>query len=91
MSAKNKPESEEPDTLVADAQVRAELGGMSLMTLNRRDNYDADFPPKVTVAGRNYRFRSQLEAYKARLLRAAVRAQGQRIALRRREPEETGR
>jgi len=75
-----------PDTLVPDAQVCAELGGISLMTLNRRDNYDPDFPPKVTVAGRNYRFRSAIEAYKQRLLAVAVRSQRKRIALRQRHP-----
>jgi hypothetical protein len=82
--ANDDPES---DSLVPDAQVCIELGGISKMTLNRRDNYDRDFPPKVTVNGRNYRFRSHLEAYKAKLLRVAVRDQTARIALRRREPE----
>src|SRR5262249_22810214 len=86
---KSDPESADdgaPDTLVPDAQVCAELGGISLMTLNRRDNYDPDFPPKVSVAGRNYRFRSALEAYKKRLLEVAVRSQKKRIALRQRHP-----
>jgi hypothetical protein len=82
---KSDPESAgQPDTLVPDAQVCRELGGISLMTLNRRDNYDAGFPPKVSVNGRNYRFRSALEAYKKRLLAVAVRSQKKRIALRQR-------
>jgi hypothetical protein len=86
VSTKKKPESEQHDTLVPDAQVCVELGNISRMTLNRRDNYDPDFPPKVHVNGKNYRFRSQLESYKARLLAAAMRDQKQRIDLRRREP-----
>src|SRR5262249_62250273 len=46
---KSDPEgADEPDTLVPDAQVCVELGGISLMTLNRRDNYDPSFPPKVS-------------------------------------------
>jgi hypothetical protein len=48
------------DTLVPDAQVCVELGGISLMTLFRRTSSDPDFPPKIQVAGRNYRFRSAL-------------------------------
>jgi hypothetical protein len=82
---KSDPESaEQPDTLVPDAQVCRELGGISLMTLNRRDNYDPDFPARVKVNGRNYRFRSALEAYKRKLLAVAVRDQKTRIALRQR-------
>ena len=69
----------EPDILVPDAQVRVELGNISLMTLNRRTRFDPSFPPLVKVEGRNYRFRSALEAYKARLLAEAVRDQQARL------------
>jgi hypothetical protein len=87
MSTTKNPESEQPDVLVPDAQVCVELGGISLMTLSRRDNYDPDFPPRVSVAGRNYRFRSALERYKQQLINAAMRDKRQRIALRQRSPD----
>jgi hypothetical protein len=76
----------ELDSLVPDAQVCIELGGISKMTLNRRDNYDPDFPSLIKVNGRNFRSRRQLEAYKARLLHEAARQKDKRITLRRREP-----
>ena len=76
----------ELDSLVPDAQVCIELGGISKMTLNRRDNYDPAFPPLIKVNGRNFRSRRQLEAYKERLLHEAARQKDKRITLRRREP-----
>ena len=76
----------ELDSLVPDAQVCIELGGISKMTLNRRDNYDPAFPALIKVNGRNFRSRRQLEAYKARLLHEAARQKDKRISLRRREP-----
>ena len=76
----------ESDSLVPDAQVCIELGGISKMTLNRRDNYDPAFPTLIKVNGRNFRSRRQLEAYKARLLHEAARQKDKRISLRLREP-----
>jgi hypothetical protein len=76
----------ESDSLVPDAKVCIELGGISKMTLNRRDNYDPAFPTLIKVNGRNFRSRRQLEAYKARLLHEAARQKDKRITLRRREP-----
>jgi hypothetical protein len=80
-----KPEKH--DELVPDAVFRAELGGISKMTLSRYDNYppDPDFPVKVVRGGRSHRFRSQIEKYKGKLLATAVRSQRQRVALRTRD------
>ena len=55
--------------LVPDAQVRAELGGVSPMTLHRWDNDETlQFPRPVVIRGRKYRLRHELEAFKTRLI-----------------------
>jgi hypothetical protein len=60
---------------VPDPQVAKEFH-VSLMTLWRWDQTpakaDLGWPPKVQIGGRNYRHRSQLEAFKAALLRRAL-------------------
>jgi hypothetical protein len=62
-----------PRQLVPDAQVRAELGGVSPMTLHRWDNDETlEFPRPVVVRQRKYRFRDELEAFKARLVAATA-------------------
>jgi predicted DNA-binding transcriptional regulator AlpA len=89
MSVKIKAQSDangEPDTLVPDAQVCRELGGISLMTLYRRTNYEVNFPAQVKINGRNFRFRSQVEAYKRQLLHDAMRKQRHEQNLRLRVP-----
>ena len=69
-----------------DAQVAEELG-TSVMGLWRRTNDpDDDFPAPVKIRNRNFRSRRQLEAYKARKLREAMRLQHARLNVRRREP-----
>ena len=84
-------DDDQPDTLVPDAVVCRELGGISRMTLHRRTREDPDFPAQVQVAGRNYRFRSALEIYKRRLLDRAMRGQRQRLGSRCRESVEASR
>jgi hypothetical protein len=55
------------DELVADPQFAREIA-KTLMTLNRRDHKPPPgWPPKVQVCGRNHRWRSDIEAYKATL------------------------
>jgi len=65
----------EIDCLVPDPIVAEEFH-ISLMTLWRWDQSSAKrelgWPPKVQIGNRNYRHRSQLEAFKANLLRRAL-------------------
>jgi hypothetical protein len=70
--------SEEKDELVPDAQVRAELGNITAMTVHR---YDRDprmaalgWPPPVRIANgqRKYRSRRQLEQFKGNMVKAAT-------------------
>jgi len=62
-----------PDELVPDPQVWRELG-ISKMTGHRWTNDPAlDFPTKIKVRERNFRSRKQLEAFKARMLRQALK------------------
>jgi hypothetical protein len=66
------------DSLVPDATARAELGGVSKMTWWRwqRDPRMAalGFPVAITLCDRTYRSRAELEAFKARLMREAIKA-----------------
>jgi len=61
--------------LVPDPVVAEEFH-VSLMTLWRWDRTrlkaDQGWPPRVKIGGRNYRHRSQLEAFKANLLALAL-------------------
>jgi hypothetical protein len=76
-----------PDKFVPDAQICAEFGGITKMTLHRwTGNRDLDFPPPIHIAGRSYRSRRMIEAFKERQVRAAIAAMSD-PALRRRQPE----
>ena len=76
----------EPDSLVPDRIVAQELG-TSVMSLWRRTNDpDDDFPAPIKINGRNFRSRKQLEAYKARKLKEAMRHHELRLNVRRRVP-----
>jgi hypothetical protein len=63
------------DNLVPDPLVAQEFN-VSLMTVWRWDRSPArikdGWPPRIKIGGRNYRHRSQLEAFKAALLRRAL-------------------
>lgn len=76
-----------PDTFVPDARVRAEFGNITAMTLHRWDhNPNLGFPPPIDIAGRKYRSRRMLEAFKQRALRDAIAAMSD-PRLRRKQPE----
>lgn len=63
-----------PDILVPGPQVQREFGVTS-MTIWRWDrDSKLGFPPKIKLNGRNYRSRQQLEAFKAKLMAAALKA-----------------
>jgi hypothetical protein len=65
----------EIDELVPDRTARKELGGVTAMTFHRRDLKPAPgWPVKIKVAGRNYRSRRELEAFKARLMAEALKS-----------------
>ena len=63
------------DSLVPDPKVAEEFS-TTLMTLWRWDHDPAKvalgWPPKVKIGARNYRHRSQIEAFKANLLKRAL-------------------
>ena len=85
MSSSSKTEPDPPPReLVPDIIVRAEFGNISAMSLCR---WDADetlgFPPPVVIRGRKYRFRDQLEAFKARLIETAASGSSTTTARRR--------
>jgi hypothetical protein len=62
-----------PDELVPDPQVQREFG-ISKMTLHRWTNDPRlRFPPKVKIRERNFRSRKQIETFKARVLRQALK------------------
>jgi predicted DNA-binding transcriptional regulator AlpA len=75
-----------PDSLLPDAQVAKELG-ITVMSLWRRTNDpDEDFPAPIKIRNRNFRSRKQLEAYKKRKLRKAMRTHHARLNVRRLVP-----
>jgi hypothetical protein len=62
----------QPDELVPDPQVCREFN-VSAMTLWRWDRDPAlNFPARISIRGRNFRSRKQIEAFKRRLLRGAI-------------------
>jgi predicted DNA-binding transcriptional regulator AlpA len=67
------PSDTNPDNLIPDPVVCAEFG-VTAMTLWRwtRDT-ELNFPPPIAIRNRNFRSRRQLEAFKARMLRKAIR------------------
>jgi predicted DNA-binding transcriptional regulator AlpA len=67
------PSDTNPDNLIPDPVVCAEFG-VTAMTLWRwtRDT-ELNFPPPIAIRNRNFRSRRQLEAFKARMLRRAIR------------------
>jgi hypothetical protein len=70
-----------PDELVPDPTVWRELG-VTRMTGHRWDDDPKlaalGWPAPVRINGRKFRFRSQLEAFKANLLRQAIAERGKR-------------
>jgi len=63
----------EPDELVPDTIVARELGGASKMQMWRFTNdVSLGFPVLVKVGRKNHRWRSEVEAFKARLTAKAL-------------------
>jgi|AmaraimetFIIA100_FD_contig_71_2580559_length_935_multi_3_in_0_out_0_2 predicted DNA-binding transcriptional regulator AlpA len=64
-----------PDELIPDPEVAKEFH-VSLMTVWRWDRsparIEAGWPPRIKIGGRNYRHRSQIEAFKSNLLQLAL-------------------
>jgi hypothetical protein len=60
------------DTLVPDPVVWAEFDISSMTGWRWTRDPELDFPPAIRIRGRNFRSRRQLEAFKERLLRAAI-------------------
>jgi hypothetical protein len=78
---------DDPDIFVPDAQVRAEFGNITPMTLHRWDhNPDLGFPPAIDINGRKFRSRRMIEKFKQRLVAQAIAAVSN-STLRRRQPE----
>jgi hypothetical protein len=71
------------DTLVPDPEVAGEFS-VTLMTLWRWDQspakVDLGWPPRVKIGRRNYRSRSQLEAFKKNLIATALRERASETA-----------
>ena len=69
----------EIDPFVADTIVCKEFHVTS-MSLYRWDHdpakHQLGWPPRIKIGNRNYRLRSQLEAYKANLLKRALAERG---------------
>jgi hypothetical protein len=80
--------ADEPDQFVPDAQVRRELGNVTLTTLRKWERIpDLNFPPVIRIMERNYRSRRQLEEFKAAAIRrgATTKIEPRGDAIRRAE------
>jgi hypothetical protein len=66
-----------PSKIVADTDIRRDLGGVSRMTTHRWDrdpNMTAiGWPPPISINGRLYRDLQLYECFRARLAREAIR------------------
>lgn len=61
------------DTFVPESRVREEFD-VTAMTLHRWDrDPELGFPPPITIRGRKYRSRKQLQAFKDRQVKLATR------------------
>ena len=71
---------EPPDYLVPDRQVAREVGTSNMGLWRWTRDESLDFPPVITIRGRNFRSRRQLEAWKRRQLDRAIEARTERAA-----------
>lgn len=61
------------EQLVPDSQAAMELGGVSAVTMWRwTKNETLGFPKQIKINGRNYRKRSELEAFKQRMTETSM-------------------
>jgi predicted DNA-binding transcriptional regulator AlpA len=65
-----------PDTLVPDPQVWREFGITSMTGWRWTHDPKLDFPQPVRIRSRCFRSRHQLEEFKARMMRDALRHHG---------------
>jgi predicted DNA-binding transcriptional regulator AlpA len=64
---------ETPDEFVPDPQVWREFGVTAMTGHRWTSNPALDFPPKIKIGDRNFRSRRQLEAFKQRMVRQAMK------------------
>lgn len=70
------------EELVTDKQVAQELGGVRPITIWRwTKDSNLGFPPAVKINNRNYRRRSDIEAFKLRMFEQAVTSNKTEVAL----------
>ena len=67
------PNDSNPDSLVPDPVVCSEFGVTSMTLWRWTRDSDLNFPPAIAIRNRNFRSRKQLEAFKERMLRKAIR------------------
>jgi hypothetical protein len=73
-SASPNAEGEQPDTLVTDKAICEEFA-ITPMSLWRWDRDERlGFPPPIRINSRKYRSRRQIEEFKARLIRGALKS-----------------
>jgi hypothetical protein len=60
------------ETLVPDPVVCREFGIVSMSLWRWTRDPELNFPPAIRIRGRNFRSRRQLEAFKERMIRAAI-------------------
>jgi hypothetical protein len=68
-----RPNDSNPDSLVPDPVVCSEFGVTSMTLWRWTRDSDLSFPPAIVIRNRNFRSRKQLEAFKERMLRKAIR------------------
>ena len=68
------------DQLIPDPIVWKELGVTSMTPWRYTRDPDLDFPPPIKIRNRNFRSRSALEAFKARMLRVAIETRNGKVA-----------
>ena len=69
--------SDQPNALIPDPVVWAEFGISSMTGYRWTRDPTLDFPPPIKIRNRCFRSRRLLEAFKARMLRKAIRERHQ--------------
>jgi hypothetical protein len=67
------PKNSNPDSLVPDPVVCREFGVTSMTLWRWTHDSELNFPPAIAIRNRNFRSRKQLEDFKERMLRKAMR------------------
>ena len=66
------------EDLVPDPQVWREFGVTPVTGYRWTHDPDLDFPPPISIKGRNYRSREALTAFKERMVRKSLSGEGTR-------------